>query len=288
MTSQPIKEDPVKRFRKLLGSLSPLTRLPQKAAGASSSSSKKPAANPPSSLPKQSQTKKDASPRGRVSQPNAAPVEAPSPASNADPKPDPVSKKRTYAWAPAFWTTASILSLTVNVILIIILLVLLTNVSRLQVDVDKIMGVTQDLISLPGGLYENFEKMDRASIQTNVKVETSIPVKFDLTLNQQTDVVLSQDVTINNALVTVNTGGLNITRANTTIVLPAGPSLPVFLNLVVPVDTQVPVVLDVPVNIPLSETELNEPFVGLQEVIKPLYCFLKPDAVNLDNQPICP
>jgi hypothetical protein len=54
------------------------------------------------------------------------------------------------------------------------------------------------------------------------------------------------------------------------------------------VDTQVPVVLDVPVNIPLSETELNEPFVGLQEVIKPLYCFLQPSAVNMDGQPICP
>lgn len=282
------KEDPVKRFRKLLGSLSPLTRLPKKsAAGAESFLPKQPSVNH-ASLPKKTETKKDAPVREKPSQPRSAPVQTSAPASPADPTPDSVSKGRTYAWAPAFWTTASVISLTVNVILIIILLALLTNISRLQLDVNKLMSVGQDLMGLPGGLYENFEKMDRASIQTNVKVETSIPVKFDLALNQATNVVLSQDVTITNALVTVNTGGLNISRANTTIVLPAGTTLPVLLNLTVPVDTQVPVVLDVPVNIPLSETELNEPFVGLQEVIKPLYCFLQPSAVNMDGQPICP
>jgi hypothetical protein len=54
------------------------------------------------------------------------------------------------------------------------------------------------------------------------------------------------------------------------------------------VDTQIPITLNVPVNIPLSQTELNEPFVGLQEVIKPLYCALNRNAVNMDGQPICP
>ena len=129
--------------------------------------------------------------------------------------------------------------------------------------------------------------MERASIQTNVEVSTFIPVKFDLQLNQQTNVILSQDVTITNAKVTVNTGGLNISQANTTIVLPAGTVLPVNLALTVPVDQQVPVTLNVPVNIPLKETQLNDPFVGLQNVIKPLYCLLEPQAVNMDEQPIC-
>jgi len=67
--------------------------------------------------------------------------------------------------------------------------------------------------------------MDRANISTNVQVNTIIPVKFDLQLNQQTTVILSQDVTIDNAVVTVKTGGLNITNALTTIVLPQGTSL---------------------------------------------------------------
>jgi hypothetical protein len=119
-------------------------------------------------------------------------------------------------------------------------------------------------------------------------VETTIPVKFDLQLNQQTNVILSQDVTINNALVTVNTGGLNITRANTTIVLPQGTTLPIVLNLTVPVDTTVPVTLNVPVNIPLNQTQLHVPFTGLQDVVGPFYCMITPSALNLDQQPLCP
>jgi hypothetical protein len=140
---------------------------------------------------------------------------------------------------------------------------------------------------LLGGLYSNFEKMDAAHITTTIPVQTEIPVKFDLQLNQQTNVVLSQDVTISNALVTVKTGGMNIANALTTIVLPQGTNLPVVLNLTVPVDKMVPIALDVQVDIPLEQTQLHEPFVGLQEVVKPFYCMLSPDALGLNGQPVC-
>jgi len=100
-------------------------------------------------------------------------------------------------------------------------------------------------------------------------------------------VVLSQAVTINNALVTVRTGGLNIANALTTIVLPQGTNLPIVLNLTVPVDQMVPVVLTVDVDIPLEQTQLHEPFVGLQEVVKPLYCMINPNALDLSGQAVC-
>jgi hypothetical protein len=186
---------------------------------------------------------------------------------------------------PPFWTIASAISLTVNVVLLIVILVLLFGFNKSGLQVSQMTDLGADFL---GGLYTNFEKMDRASIATDVSVQTTIPVKFDLQLNQQTSVVLSQDVTINNALVTVNTGGLNITRANTTIVLPQGTTLPIVLNLTVPVDTIVPVTLNVPVNIPLNQTQLHVPFVGLQDVVGPFYCMLAPSAVDLDQQPICP
>ena len=126
-------------------------------------------------------------------------------------------KAISFNFGPPFWTIASVLSLTVNVILLILLLAVLQNVRILNLGSAMEMGN-----GLLGGLYTNFEKMDRAHITRTIPVETTIPVKFDLQLNQQTNVVLSQDVTINNALVTVKTGGLNITNALTTIVLPAG------------------------------------------------------------------
>lgn len=291
MSDEPIKEDPVKKFRTLMGGLNPLARLPKRS---NDDSSFMPKQLEPEKVTPRSEDKPAVKPvtnkKPSASKPNGL-TSAPQPVATAQPENNPETasepKSRASLFGPRFWTMASIVSLTINILMAIILIILVISVYRLKLDTEKIMSVSNSLLDLPSGLYENFEKMDRASIQTNVKVETSIPVKFDLALNQQTNVVLSQDVTINNALVTVNTGGLNIARANTTIVLPQGTTLPVLLNLTVPVDTQVPVVLDVPVNIPLSQTQLNEPFVGLQEVIKPLYCFLEPTAVNLDNQPIC-
>jgi hypothetical protein len=197
-------------------------------------------------------------------------------------KPVSPAKKTRASLGPPFWTVASIISLFVNGILIIVLFGLLLNMQRFDVGNALNMGN-----SLLGGLYNNFEKMDRASIATNVQVNTTIPVQFDLQLNQQTNVVLSQDVAIENARVTVNTGGLNITNALTTIVLPQGTILPVVLNLTVPVDTTVPVTLNVPVDIPLDQTELHEPFTGLQDVIRPFYCMINSGAVNLDGRPLC-
>ena len=170
----------------------------------------------------------------------------------------------------------------VNVVLFIVLLGLMLNIKKFN------MGSALNIgDSLLGGLYTNFEKMDRAHITATIPVQTTIPVKFDLQLNQQTNVVLSQAVTVDNALVTVKTGGLNITNALTTIVLPEGTILPIVLNLTVPVDTTVPVVLNVNVDIPLDQTQLHEPFSVLQEVVKPFYCMISPNALKLSGQPVC-
>jgi hypothetical protein len=192
--------------------------------------------------------------------------------------------KMKLNFGPPFWTIASALSLTINLVLIIVLLALVIGLKRYGLNVSAMMSMGTSLL---GGLHDNFEKMDEASIATNVQVNTTIPVQFDLQLNQNTNVVLSQPVTIDNAVVTVKTGGLNITNAVTTIVLPQGTVLPITLNLTVPVNTTVPVTLDVPVNIPLNQTELHDPFVGLQLVIKPFYCMLNSKAVNLKGELIC-
>ena len=261
------KNDPAKKMRALLagGNNSPVSRLPKKKAGGVAS------------LPKKENAIKEEPEFNPL-----PPVEPSSSPAGSNSFQGAVSYLIGLKFGPPFWTIASVVSLTVNVVLLITLLVLLLNFKAFNLG--SALGIGDYLL---GGLYTNFEKMDRAHITTMIPVETTIPVKFDLQLNQQTDVILSQDVTINNALVTVNTGGLNITRALTTIVLPKGTALPVMLNLTVPVDTTVPVSLNVNVDIPLSQTQLHEPFAGLQQVVKPFYCLLKPGAVNLDGQPVC-
>ena len=263
------KDDPGKKMRTLLAGdkSSPLDRLPKKVKDTSSIPPKEEYIAEPQVESKSESSSKDSSK-------SETPPTASEPVS-------PSTEKR-FNFGPAFWTIASIISLTFNVVLLIILLAVLQNLRILK------LGSAMDIGNgLLGGLYTNFEKMDNAHITKTIPVNTTIPVKFDLPLNQQTNVVLSENVTIARALVTVNTGGLNITNALATIVLPEGTTLPVYLNLTVPVDTTVPVVLDVEVDIPLAETQLHEPFSGLQEVVKPFYCMVNPTAVKLDGQPVC-
>jgi len=216
-------------------------------------------------------------PRGNnstIQSPPVAPVASrPIPDS---PSPEPQAKRRRLKLLPAFWTVASVMSITVNIVLLVALLIMLQMFGAFQ---GMQLYATDQASGLLGGLYTNFVKMDQANIRTNIHVEKEIPVQFSLNVSGPTDVTLSRPVTINGALVTVQTGGLNIVNARATIVLPEGLVLPINIqNLVVPVDQKVLAVLDVPVDIPLDQTELHEPFVGLQKVVEPWYCLLEPGA----------
>jgi hypothetical protein len=166
---------------------------------------------------------------------------------------------------PAFWTVGSTLSILLNVVLVVALL-----------SVSRQLFALKDLVQnqLLGGLYYNFILMDQANIETNVVVDSTIPVQFDLRVRTNTEVTLTQATPIQGASVTLTTGGLNIVQAPTNIILPAGTRLPIALDILVPVDTTIPVRLNVPVDIPLEETELHEPFVGLQQVVAPFYHLL--------------
>ncbi|MDD2922094.1 MAG: hypothetical protein PHQ36_07385 [Anaerolineales bacterium] len=255
-----LKNDSGSRMRNLTGGSSPMARLPKKSGGA------------PSFLPNPPHPQK-----------NDAPTPLPQKEKKSAPEIKAANPKASkFNIGPVFWTFASVLSLSVNVILVVILLFVFNALRKAHLTDVTALGP-----NLLGGLYTNFEKMDAAHITTNIPVETTIPVKFDLQLNQRTEVELSQNVTITNAFVTVNTGGLNINRAAATVTLPQGTILPIILNLTVPVDTTVQVALNVAVDIPLEQTQLHEPFVGLREVVAPLYCLFKSDAVGMNGQSVC-
>ena len=179
---------------------------------------------------------------------------------------------------PAFWTVASIISLSVNIILVVLLIL-----------VGKQLFALKGLVAnqLVGGLYENFVLMDQARISTTVTVDDTIPVKFDLPVVTNTTVQLTENTRIRGATVNLSTGGLTIRRAPADIVLPAGTSLPISLNIVVPVDTTVPVHLTVPVDIPLNQTELHKPFAGLLNVVAPYGKLLGSTPDSWQDTPLC-
>jgi hypothetical protein len=189
---------------------------------------------------------------------------------------------KPYLWqgkiGPAFWTIAGLFSLGLNVILIIMLITLGREFFGLKSLLDE---------QLVGGLYENFVRMDEAVIETTIPVDDSIPVQFDLPVSTSTVVTLTEDTLLENARVDLVTGGLRITDAPTEIILKEGTVLPVNLNMVVPVDTSIPIHLDVAVKIPLKDTELHEPFVGLQDVVAP-YGQLLGEAPDSWGEALCP
>jgi hypothetical protein len=172
---------------------------------------------------------------------------------------------------PAFWTTTGVISLTVNIILVVILLL----VARQLFDIKQLISS-----QLVGGLATNFAQMDQATIKSVIPVDDNILVKFDLPVKTNTNVILTQDTVLTNAQVSVYTGGLVINNAQADIVLKAGTVLPIALDIIVPVETTVPVHLNVAVNIPLNQTELHQPFVGLQNVVSPYQALLNnlPDS----------
>jgi len=198
-----------------------------------------------------------------------------------------VKSKKSYSenkFLPTFWTIASVISMLVNIGVVIALVVVI----RLLGGTNAAIAFAQSQANgLLGGLHENFVKMDNANIKTNIHIEQGIPVQFTLNVSGSANVTLSDNVAIDGALVTVNTGGLNINNARANIVLPAGTVLPIVIdNLVVPVDKTVPAVLDVPVDIPLNQTELHEPFLGLQKVVEPYYCLLQ-SSVFVNGVDVC-
>jgi len=178
---------------------------------------------------------------------------------------------------PTFWTVASAISLTINLILIIALVL----VGRELFTLKSMVGN-----QLLGGLYENFIYMDQSHIKTNINVADNVPISSNLPISQDTDVLLTQDTRINGATVRINSGGLSI-NSLANIILPAGTRLPVHLELSVPVNTTVPIKINVPVDIPLDQTELHKPFIGLQNVISPFYFMMMPEVKQPTDIGLC-
>jgi len=191
-----------------------------------------------------------------------APVEASPPPSPEEEKPKTSARTVFLIFGSAFWTVASLISLTVNFILIAVLIYLGSQFSNIK------RMVRDDVLA---GLYTNFALMDQASIKTTIPIHTEVPAIFNLPLDTDTVVVLSKDTRIPGARVSLSTGGLTIVNAPTDITLPAGTRLPIHLAIEVPVDQKIPVDLSVDVNIPLNQTDLHKPFVGLQNVVAPYY-----------------
>ncbi|RPJ22674.1 MAG: hypothetical protein EHM33_22930, partial [Chloroflexi bacterium] len=115
----------------------------------------------------------DDSIRSRLPRGNGSPLPPPvstqaMPVSSSETEP----KTPRFKFLPAFWTIASIMSITVNIILIVILLITFQMLGVIQTTADD------QVSGLLGGLYTNFVKMDQATIASTIPVDAVIPLNI--------------------------------------------------------------------------------------------------------------
>lgn len=169
----------------------------------------------------------------------------------------------------AFKTFAILFSFIINLVLVIALVVTVSLIFQIK------NGIAEPLVD---GLHASFVGLDKSTIDRVIPVRETIPVQFNLPLEQNTTVVLTGPVPLAaNAQFNLPGGGGTI-NGTVSLQLPQGMALPVALDLDVPVDTMLPVSLDVRALIPVEETQLHDPIENLRRVLDP---FVR----GLDNLP---
>ncbi|MBI1258854.1 MAG: hypothetical protein GC204_15400 [Chloroflexi bacterium] len=154
-----------------------------------------------------------------------------------------------------------IFSFIVNIVLIVVVLGLVLFIFDIK---DNIVT------PLVTGLHSSFVGLDESTIDWTIPVRDTIPVKFDLPLNQQTVVTLTHSVPLNVSATITLPGVGQLNNAQVYLNLPSGLQLPVQLDLTVPVDTQLPISMDVRAVIPLNQTQIHDPVNNLRLVFEPI------------------
>ncbi len=133
-------------------------------------------------------------------------------------------------------------------------------------------------------LQEIIEDLDNAVIVQTIHINQEIPVVFDVPLDKNTVVQLTEDVSLENRPTTMNLPGDGGTiNGWVNLILPRGYRLPVHLDMTVPVSHSLPVEMDVPVSIPLKDTDLGPIFGKLKGLTEPYTLYLN-DALNCPSK----
>lgn len=167
-------------------------------------------------------------------------------------------------------------SMIINLVLIVVVVVLINQVGAIKLTLGSILG------QLDGA----FQGLGAASIVDTIKINQQVPVRFDLPLSQDTTVVTQAPVPIN-AYATFSLGEYGNINGTVSLALPAGTSLPVHLELSVPVSSSIQVAFDQPINIPLAERGLAPVVAQLRSALGPIIEIVQqmPDAFILFGAP---
>jgi hypothetical protein len=174
------------------------------------------------------------------------------------PKPYSVETK-TNESGTGIWRVAALLSLAINILFLAFILWTGIRLFRFK---------TTTIEPLLKGVYDAVGQMGEVEVQTEVKVSSEIPVAFDIHLQRDTTVTLSEPTRITGAYLSIRSATLSI-DAPSTIDLPIGAELPITMDLTIPVSTTIPVELTTPVELKLSESDLQPVTDAVQNLIEP-------------------
>jgi hypothetical protein len=162
-----------------------------------------------------------------------------------------------------FWDAAKtitlIASMFIDLILIVAVVILANQVGSIKMTLNAVLGQ----------LDSAFEDLGQVVITDTIKINQRVPVQFDLPLSQNTVVTTLAPVPINTQA-NFSLGPYGSINGTVSLQLPAGTSLPVHLEMSVPVSNAIPVVFDQPVSIPLAEKGLGHVVDKLRAALLPI------------------
>ena len=172
-----------------------------------------------------------------------------------------------------FWEALKSLSLLVSMIINLILIIVVVII------INQVGAIKMTLASILGQLDSAFQGLGASSIVDTIKIDQQVPVRFDLPLSQDTTVVTQAPVPIN-AYATFSLGQFGSINGTVSLALPEGTSLPVHLELNVPVSNTIRVAFDQPINIPLAAKGLGPVVAQLRSALGPIIGVVEqlPDA----------
>jgi hypothetical protein len=193
----------------------------------------------------------------------------------------------------SFWKALIITSFVINIVLLAVVLLLVGFIVqwRQQITSTAVLGQgfaadnVAELRSIVAGLQG-------ATIRTTIPLDQPLPLKgagVIVPVDQQTTVTLVEPVPLQLSGADIDLGNGNRLRANNIrLTLPAGTPLRIALKMDIPLDdVTIPVRLNVPVEIPLKDTELGPQFQRLGWLVDRLVGPLAP-VLGLDPIPPAP
>ncbi|HEY4689820.1 MAG TPA: hypothetical protein VIK33_10940 [Anaerolineae bacterium] len=177
--------------------------------------------------------------------------------------------RRQRIWN-AIKNIAIVLSLIINLTLIVVVLVLVSQIGAIKATLNSVL--TQ--------LDNAFASLGTAVIQDSIHIDQRVPVHFDLPISQDISAVTTAPIPL--ALpASFSLGAFGQINGTVSLALPPDLVLPIRIGMTVPVNTEIAVIFDQPVVIPLGQRGLGPVIDQLRSVTRPLLQIVRslPDSI---------